>query len=254
MIFMRQWSLRKWITTSIAGLIILSVIGSGLWYVIQTFVIESKRPETPVLPPIIVKLDTPLKIYDTWIVYPATGMDAERLFVKFLFTTLDFQYYWAQGSPNAIEREVAGATKGVPVPVEELIVHLRSAFKSYINLAEKTYALERTPDIITVGLASEEGARIEIETERGLQRAITLAKWIREYQIYSGKIWTLNLGRFRGKKIVNQPSRLQRPVLFIYVLEKDEKVNLGQALVNAMSKQRRFPHPENYSQWDLAPF
>ena len=116
--------------------------------------------------------------------------------------------------------------------------------------------LERSAQVIAVGVASQEG-QLEEEAERARQRASTAAGWLAKAVPADKMIWTLNLGQFKGSCKAAEGATgtgWQRPLIIVGVREQEDGVNLTEAFADAISGKSNLPSRDCYTNFDLVLF
>jgi hypothetical protein len=174
-------------------------------------------------------------------VFPVSGRDAAGAGADFFVIVLPKDYTWARRSSDQIIRNDEALSD------EDIAVR--------VFAAEMREGLAAAPDIMAVGVASQEGV-VAVESARAAERAKTAASWLERHSGSQAAIWLLNLGQFRDACAAKDrgDTSWQRPVLFVSVRRKDEGVDLAQALANAIAGKANLPSRECYSNFDLTRF
>lgn len=148
-------------------------------------------------------------------------------------------YTWSMGSAAGL------SWRGTPLSEAEAMERLFSA--------EVREGLGRWPEVIAVGVASQEGD-MEEEEKRAEQRGRTQARLVGDIVSPLTGIWVLNLGQYntRCNAASAADTSWQRPVLMIGVRFQDPGVALAQALENAMSGKSNIPGRDCYSSFRMA--
>jgi hypothetical protein len=169
------------------------------------------------------------------IYYRVDGKDKQGREASFAFIMLTNGYAWAKGSSSAVF--LSG--KAIPDASRLFAPKLRDS-------------LTRMSDVIAVGLATDEGKRVE-EEARALARSKTFASWVKKVVKPSVPLWILTLGQFEKACKVQEDKDLNfdQPVLFVGVQSKAEGTNLQEALADAVGGRANFPGRECYSRFDL---
>lgn len=180
--------------------------------------------------------------WGTSVVFPIEGRDAAHKRAAFDVAVLPTDLRWARKSSTAV-------TQGdVEIPAQETA--------DRVFTPELRTGLDRSSQLIAVGLASQEG-QVDEETERAKQRAATAAGWL-SAAVPTGKgIWTLNLGQFKGTCKAAEGATgtsWQRPLIIVGIREQDEGVNLTEAFADAISGKSNLPSRDCYTNFDLTRF
>jgi len=151
------------------------------------------------------------------------------------------EFLWVRKSSEEIEKD------GKTIPGAEIA--------SQVLDEDVKAALGEAREIIAVGTASQEGDARE-ETERAGKRARKTAEIVVSGVAPTVPIWTLNLGQYRepGKGSEAGGTNWQRPFIVIAVKELEVDSNVGEALADALSTQKKLPAPQAYSAFDLTKF
>jgi hypothetical protein len=151
------------------------------------------------------------------------------------------EFLWVRKSSDELERE--GKTiSGTDIANEVLDIEVRAALTS-------------AKEIIAVGTASQEGDAKE-ETERAGRRAHKTAEIVSGGIDPAIPVWTLNLGQYREpcKDCETGGTNWQRPFIVIAVKDLEPGSNVGEALADALSGQKKLPSPKSYSAFALTRF
>lgn len=173
-------------------------------------------------------------------VFPVDGVDSRGRMASFDFIVLTSELTWVKASADHVEHR------------GEVVPDLESA--SRVINADIAKILQRSKDLIAIGLASSEGERPQ-EEERAGKRALTIAGWFNGLGDPATPIWSLNLGQYDRSSCKSQEdanTSFERPLLFAGVRARDEGVNLQEALANAISDKENLPSRACYSRFDLA--
>ena len=151
------------------------------------------------------------------------------------------EFLWVRKSSDEIERD------GKAIPGAEIAAQVLDA--------DVRAALGTASEIIAVGTASQEGDARE-ETGRAGRRAVKTAEIIVAGIAPTVPIWTLNLGQYRDpcKECETSGTNWQRPFIVIAVKELEPGGNIGEALSDALSGQKKLPAPKSYSAFELTKF
>jgi hypothetical protein len=221
--------LRAWLKTktglaagAMAGTVVVGVllaINSGLLY-------SRLSVEAPVLR------------WGEAVVFSIDGFDRAGRKASFDLVLMPKDYTWALGSSTEL------AVGGETLSEAEAITKVFSA--------EVREGLAHSPEIIAVGVASQEG-ELESEQERAERRAKAQAQLIAKSVSPLTKIWALNLGRFSVACATpnSVDTSWQRPVMLVGVRFQQSGVVLAQALENAFSGKSNIPSRECYSSFDM---
>jgi hypothetical protein len=176
------------------------------------------------------------------VVFPIEGKDLARKQAAFDVAVLPADLAWARKSSTQL---VQG---GTAIAEDQAAARIFSA--------ELRDGLSRSVEVIAVGLASQEGQRVE-ETERAKSRAASAARWLSTAVNGNVPIWTLNLGQFRGScKATTEAADTgwQRPVIIVGIRSQETGVNLTEAFADAISGKSNLPSRDCYTNFDLARF
>lgn len=175
---------------------------------------------------------------DSSVVYPIEGVDNAGRRARFDVVLLTKQYTWLWGSDTALAKETRALTQ-----VEVLDTVLTGRLRS---------GLSRSPEVIAVGVASEEGTS-SVESTRAQRRALTSAHWLKQILPASTRINRLNLGQYKSTCGTREggDSSWQRPFVMIGVREQAPGINLSEALANALTGKSNMPGPACYSQFEM---
>jgi len=169
------------------------------------------------------------------IYYRIAGKDKQGREAAFSFIILTNGYAWAKGSSTA----VLLAGNAIPDAGRLFAPKLRDS-------------LARMTDVIAVGLATDEGKRVE-EEARALARSKTFATWMKKVVKPAIPVWTLTLGQFEKacKTQKDKDLNFDQSVISIGVQSKGEGTNLQEALADAFGARADFPSRECYSRFDM---
>jgi hypothetical protein len=172
------------------------------------------------------------------VVYPIEGRDAAGRRARFDVALLQKQFTWLWGSDQALAKQSRALTTA---EIDEL-------FKGELGRG-----LARSPEVIAVGVASEEGAQSR-ESTRAERRSETAAHWLGRVLPPSTKVLLLNLGQFRSSCAVatGEDSSWQRPFMAIGVREQEPGTAIDEALADALKGKTNMPSPECYSEFKLS--
>ena len=177
------------------------------------------------------------------VVFPIEGRDAARKRAAFDVAVLPTDLAWARKSSTVVTQGDA------EIPEQETA--------DRVFTPELRDGLQRSTQVIAVGLASQEG-QVEEETERARQRAATAAGWLAAAVPAEKGIWTLNLGQFKGtcKAAVEGATGTswQRPLIIVGIREQEDGVNLIEAFADAISGKSNLPSRDCYTNFDLTLF
>ncbi|HKZ97718.1 MAG TPA: hypothetical protein VJ045_12140 [Hyphomicrobiaceae bacterium] len=151
------------------------------------------------------------------------------------------EFLWVRKSSDELERDGKTIT-GADIESQVLDQDVRAA-------------LATAKEIIAVGTASQEGDARE-ETERAGRRAHKTAEIVQGGIDAAIPIWTLNLGQYREpcKDCEAGGTNWQRPFIVIAVKDLEPGGNVGEALADALSGQKKLPAPKSYSAFALTRF
>jgi hypothetical protein len=165
------------------------------------------------------------------------GKDTQGRAASFDFIVLTGDYTWALGSTTEV------VSKGAAVPEAEAAERVLSP-----KIRE---SLSSASDLISVGLASQEGER-EAEEARALARSQTIGGWLAKIAGPSTGLWSLTLGQYKGcKQQQDEDTSFERPLILAGVRAKAEGANLQEALADAVSGHDNLPSRECYSRFDM---
>ena len=211
----------------LAGLIIYGLI-SGLARI--------SFPKNLSIPTPVGKVDVELdkarldEIVNGWFTFLAPGKDKSGKKATFDFSTLIYDYAWKLGESNKVESYAGKSLDAEPFLIESL----RS---SKISLK-----IQSASDLIAVGAASCEGTQSS-EEQRAEQRARVIRGAIDKSNIkVPGQIYILLLGQYKASNCSAQnpqDTRSQRGFTVIHVKQKDDGVNLEEALKDAVTRASR---------------
>jgi hypothetical protein len=172
-------------------------------------------------------------------VFPVDGVDSHGRKAAFDFIVLTSELTWVKGSSDHVEHR------------GEVVPDLETA--SRVINADIARILQRSKDLIAIGLASSEGGRPQ-EEERAERRAVSIAGWLGGAGDAATPVWRLNLGQYDRacKSQEDADTSFERPLLFAGVRDKEEGVNLQEALADAVSGKENLPSRSCYSRFDLA--
>jgi hypothetical protein len=170
--------------------------------------------------------------------YRIDGKDTAGRAASFDFIVLTGDFTWALGSHTDV------VSKGAPVPEAETAERVLSP-KIRDSLSSAT-------DLISVGLASQEGER-EAEEARAVARSQTIAGWLGKVSSPSMALWSLTLGQYSGtcKHQEAEDTSFERPIILSGVRAKADGTNLQEALADAISGHDNLPSRECYSRFDM---
>jgi hypothetical protein len=165
------------------------------------------------------------------------GKDAQGRAASFDFIMLTGDYTWALGSTTEV------VSKGAAVPEAEVTERVLSP--------KVRESLASASDLISVGLASQEGER-EAEEARALARSQTIGGWLAKVAGPSTGLWSLTLGQYKGcKQQQDEDTSFERPLILAGVRAKAEGANLQEALADAIGGRDNLPSRECYSRFDM---
>lgn len=175
------------------------------------------------------------------VVFQVEGFDKQNRRGLFDIVVLKKQFLWVRSSSDQLERQ------GVVIPL--------ATVADTVLDRDMRYALTSALDIVAVGTASQEGIA-NVEIARAKRRALETAKLVRPTTTTGVPIWTLNLGQYRDpcQDCEVTETNWQRPFIVIAVVEKEDKLNLEEALHDAMSGRAKLPSPTRYSNFNLERF
>jgi hypothetical protein len=166
------------------------------------------------------------------------GKDTQGRAASFDFIVLTGDYTWALGSTSEV------ISKGATVPEAEVAGRVLSP-----KIRE---SLSSASDLISVGLASQEGER-EAEEARALARSQTIAGWLTKAANPATALWSLTLGQYSKscKHQEDEDTSFERPIILSGVRSKEEAANLREALADAIGGHDNLPSRECYSRFDM---
>lgn len=172
------------------------------------------------------------------IIFPIEGTDAQGRSAAFDFIILTDDYTWVKGSTYQV------ASKTGVVPEDQVAETVLSA-----PIRE---SLNQSPELIAVGLASQEGEQ-SAEEQRAARRSRSVLSWLVLLSDVEKPLWRLNLGQYNRSCQDQQEAdtSFQRPLIMVGVRRKQEGVNLAEALTAAISGKANLPSRECYSKFDL---
>lgn len=174
---------------------------------------------------------------DSSVVYPIEGVDKAGRRARFDVVLLTKQYTWLWGSDLYLMKDAKSLQQ------EEIV-------KTVLG-GELKAGLSRSPEVIAVGVASQEGAS-STELIRARRRAETSAKWLKQALPANVKVALLNLGQYKADcGTAGRDSSWQRPFMMIGVREQDRGVVLTEALADALSGKSNMPGPDCYSSFEM---
>lgn len=109
--------------------------------------------------------------------------------------------------------------------------------------------------LIAVGAASQQGMT-NLEVKRAKERANQLVHWLRTTVVNTNiNLFTLNLGQFKEEASVSvEESSDQRRLVIISIKQKDENLNIEEALKTSLQANASWPYNiDEYSHFDLEP-
>ncbi len=200
-------------------------------------------PPTEIAQPVKSAAVEPLKVEVTtlrWgeaVVFPISGVDLAGRRAAFDVAVLPKTYTWARKDDKHLARD------GVMLADAEVQALFSEDFRAGIS---------RSADVIGVGVASQEGDVVE-ESGRAARRALTAGQWLAAVRGAGAIVWQLNLGQYKGTcaSADKGDTSWQRPVIMVGVREKDEGVNLGEALGDAMKGKSNLPSRDCYSNFSM---
>lgn len=174
---------------------------------------------------------------DSSVVYPIEGVDKAGRRARFDVVLLTKQYTWLWGSDVYLMKNAQSLSQ------QEIVTTVLGG--------ELKAGLSRSPEVIAVGVASQEGAS-STELMRARRRAETSAKWLKQVLPVNAKVALLNLGQYKADcGTAGQDSSWQRPFMMIGVREQDQGVVLTEALADALSGKSNMPGPDCYSSFEM---
>jgi hypothetical protein len=175
---------------------------------------------------------------DNAIVYPIEGIDSAGRKARFDVVLLQKQFTWLWGSDQALARDSR---------------LLSQAEVAQLFTGDLRQGLARSPEVIAVGVASEEGSQ-STESTRAARRSETAARWLTQALPPSIRVAQLNLGQFRSScaTTTDSPdSSWQRPFMMIGVRQQDPGTDIGEALADALKGKTNMPGPDCYSEFKM---
>jgi len=171
------------------------------------------------------------------------GRDSAGRVATFDIIVLSREYFWRFGSSTSVV-DVDGNMIDVEAQLLSPGVRARGAAAS---------------DLIAAGTASCIGGREE-EESRALERADTIAGWLRHSGVFrvEQRIYLLSLGKYTKRCESGRHERHQRNVVIVGVAGKESGVNITESFRDALLRARRrvFLHVEldAYSNWAVDRF
>ena len=228
-----------WWSPAYLAAIVLGITGWYFWYLghhkqeaapVQAAQIAQPAPAQPV--------HAVREKIESAYFYRVDGKDTAGRAASFDFIVLTGDYTWALGSHTDV------VSKGAPVPEAETAERVLSP-KIRDSLSSAT-------DLISVGLASQEGER-EAEEARAVARSQTIASWLGKVSSPSMALWSLTLGQYSGscKHQEAEDTSFERPIILSGVRAKADGANLQEALADAISGHDNLPSRECYSRFDM---
>jgi hypothetical protein len=206
------------------------------WFPPKPAPVEIYRPvETAAVEPPKVEVTTVR--WGEAVVFPISGVDAAGRRAAFEVAVLPKEYTWARKDDKHLAKD--GRT------LNDLEVQALFADDFRAGIA-------KSGDVIGVGVASQEGDVTE-EAGRAARRASTAGTWLSAARGDGAAIWELNLGQYKGScaSADRADTSWQRPVIMIGVRDKDDGVNLAEALGDAMKGKSNLPSRECYSNFEM---
>jgi hypothetical protein len=176
------------------------------------------------------------------VIFPIEGRDAAQKRAAFDVAVLPTDLTWAHKSSSAVTQG------GAAIAAEETA--------NRVFTPELRDGLNRSSEVIAVGLASQEGQVTE-EAERARQRSLTAANWLASAVPPEKAIWTLNLGQFKGSCKAAEGATgtsWQRPLIIVGIREQEEGVDITEAFADAISGKSNLPSRDCYTNFDLSKF
>jgi hypothetical protein len=230
-----------WWSPAYLAAIVLGITGWYFWYLShhQKHEVEPKAvqatQQAPAAPqPVHVERE---KIESAYF-FRVDGKDTQGRAASFDFIVLTGDFTWALGSTSEV------MSKGSAIPEAETAERVLSP-----KIRE---SLSSATDLISVGLASQEGER-EAEEARALARSQTIAGWLGKVSNPSMSLWSLTLGQY-SKSCKHQEAEdtsFERPIILAGVRSKADGANLQEALAGAISGHDNLPSRECYSRFDM---
>jgi hypothetical protein len=199
-------------------------------------------PEVAVAPAPAPEVTVQTQQWGSSVIFPIEGKDAAQKRAAFDVAVLPTDLSWARSSSTVVTQGEA------EIPEEETT--------DRVFTPELRTGLERSSQVIAVGLASQEG-ELEEETERAKQRAATAAGWLSKAVPAEKGIYTLNLGQFKGTCKAAEGATgtgWQRPLIIVGIREQEPGVNLTEAFGDAISGKSNLPSRDCYTNFDLTLF
>ena len=189
-------------------------------------------PEPPIKLP-----SEPYKVSNEWKVYPQVSYDNQGRFVHFQFAALSNDYVWKKGRSDILSYN--GRELSPKIFKEKVLAGLKGLIKASSGL-------------VAVGSSSQEGD-LKTEQQRAEKRGDTLSNWLLPIVTNKKGLYRLNIGQYQGEvgNLAGIRSAYQRPAIIVCIINWDEDVDMKQALLYAMKKQRDLPNPDSYSVFDV---
>ena len=199
-------------------------------------------PQPPAAPAPVAEVAVQTQQWGSSVIFPIEGKDTAQKRAAFDVAVLPTDLSWARGSSAILTQ----ADAEIPEPETA----------DRVFTAELRSGLDRSAQVIAVGVASQEG-QLEEEAERARQRATTAAGWLAKAVPVEKGIWTLNLGQFKGSCKAAEGATgtgWQRPLIIVGIREQDQGVNLIEAFADAISGKSNLPSRDCYTNFDLTLF
>ena len=178
---------------------------------------------------------------DNSVVFPVDGVDKAGRRASFDVLVLTKEFTWVRGSAGLVVKGDVALTD--------------ADIASTVFTPDVRNGLGRSPDVIAVGVASQEGVA-NIEKDRALKRSETAARWLAGAMPGETRIWKLTLGQYQLACATPDAADTswQRPLMIIGVRWQDKDANIPEALADAMTGKSNVPSPACYSDFAMSRF
>lgn len=175
------------------------------------------------------------------VVFQVEGFDKEGRRGLFDIVVAKKKFLWVLASSTELERD------GEVFP-------LGASAKPILD-DEVRLSLRKATDVVAVGTASQEGVQAS-EVARAKRRARKTARLVYPIIKRGTPVYTLNLGQYNEacERCEDTGTNWQRPFIVIGVIERQDGLNLKEALEDAMSGRARLPSPSYYTHFTLKRF
>jgi hypothetical protein len=227
---LQSWLQLSWFLWLVAGVILAFITANKFKGQHEEHV---ENPPSPATSPLPAPTSTPNETINvnvggvTIIVNVVTveAHDNQGKNAKFEISILSRECYWQCRSATTVLLNKE--------PVDMLAFFSSSGMQARLN---------RVQDLIAIGAASEEGS-VEREGFRADARANQLIHWLRQTVMKeSVTFWTLSVGKLKGEGAqCGEESDLNRSIVIVGVVEKDDGINLKEAIWNQLEGNEAMP-------------